>query len=140
MKTKKPEFMKPWAKLCAAHPYFDASAATLTVYHERLCRFDVAVIMRAVDAAIDNITRFPTVHELIEIIERLPASDRKLLDEPRPSPEQIAKAQETLQEFIRQAEHRDMKKQTVNVEERKRLLREQALALEISEKAQARKK
>src|SRR5688500_215239 len=66
------EFMRPWAKLCAAYPRYDLGKATVTVYHERLCKFSVDDLVRAADILIDSCEFFPSVAEIIETIRRLP--------------------------------------------------------------------
>jgi hypothetical protein len=100
IKTSIKQFAAPWARLCAAHPRHEISAATLTIYHERLCRYDVKTITAAVNRAIDECQFFPAIAELLRIVERLPPSSLKRLDEPRPTPEQVEKNRKAINEMI----------------------------------------
>ena len=102
-KTNLRDFMGPWAKLMAAYPRTEITEATTVLYHERLARYDLGLIMAAVNMAIDKCTFFPTVAEIIESIEAVTAATIKkrpaLLDEPRPSKEEARAVLAELRRF-----------------------------------------
>lgn len=70
------------------------SAATLTVYYERLRRLNVKALSAAVDTAIDHNRYFPSIAEILENaahFDEAPGNTFKALNEPRPTPEEAAK-------------------------------------------------
>jgi hypothetical protein len=70
------------------------------VYWERLCYLSEGAFKYAVVKCLDNSKYFPTIAELKEIALTAPAPRPKLLDEPRPSPEQVERNHEALRSMI----------------------------------------
>lgn len=131
MKTSLNAFTRPWAKLCAAHPRYEIGEATLTVYHERLCKFSVEQIMAAVDTEIDNNKYFPSPAELIENIRaQVVTGGLKQIAEPtRPTREEAQVMLEQLHIAIRKFESEDQKKRAKQIAARKLQLQDQARKL-----------
>ena len=82
MKTSLEEFTKPWAKLCAAYPRQGMTRATVVVYHELLCRYDLGQITDAVNVCIEHCEFFPSVSQIIAAVKPRPRILPRLLDEP----------------------------------------------------------
>jgi len=108
-------------------------AATLKLYHERLCKFDVERISAAMDICIDQYDHFPSVPQLKSAIASLPAPRLGLLEEPRPSPEQVAEAKRQLSELIESCKPAPRATE-MTVAERKALLIQQAAQINAAEK------
>ncbi len=125
-KTALEEFMKPWAELCAAYPRQEVGAATARKYHERLQKFDVAVIRAAVNIAIDRSKFFPTVAEIIENIASLPPKGG-LANSSRPSKEEAKVVLDALHRAIQEYEAVELQK----IADRKQLLWEQTKNLGV---------
>src|ERR1051325_3141319 len=101
-KCSKEEFSLFWAKLTAGYPRMNTSPGTLIRYYERLRRFTQRQLLRAADMIADEHEYFPTPAEIIKVIKRdsQAVPPQKLLDEPRPSPEQIEKNRKMLWDII----------------------------------------
>jgi len=101
-RCSKEEFSLFWAKLTAGYPRMNTSSGTLIRYYDRLRRFTQRQLLRAADMMADESEHFPTPAEIIKVIKHdMTAQQRpNLLDEPRPSPEQIAKNRAMLRELI----------------------------------------
>jgi hypothetical protein len=123
--------MRPWGKLCAAYPRQDMGVATAAVYHERLQRYDIELLIGSVNLAIDRCVFFPTVAELIENVALLGAGRQRLLDEPRPSKEEARAVLESLHASIRDFEAADLKVNEKRIADRKEVLRKQAEMLGV---------
>lgn len=54
------------AMLCAAYPSTSVSAATIAIYSQKLARFSVEQVTKAVSDHIDQGKKFPTIAELSE--------------------------------------------------------------------------
>ena len=76
------------------------------VYWERLCTLPEHAFKYAVIKALDNSKYFPTIAELKEVALTAPKPRMKMLDEPRPNAEQIARNREELSSMIRQLSHK----------------------------------
>lgn len=93
--------MLPWAKLCAAYPRIPLSKATIVVYHEKLGRFPIDEIMRAVDHCIETCEFFPAVAELLTEIKALPRPTRapKLIESKQWDPRVSSLVQDLKKQF-----------------------------------------
>ena len=131
LKTTLKEFMLPWAKLCAAYPRHDLSAATLTVYYERLARYDINRLVVAVNLAIDRCKFFPTVAELIESVASLAPAHNSFISEDRPSREEAKAVLESLHAAVREFESKDLAAREKKLAERKLELKNQARRLGV---------
>lgn len=120
--------MRPWKELCDAYPRQELSSGTARKYYDRLQKFDVEILMAAVNVAIDRCKFFPTVAELIENIALQSRGNGAayLDDEPRPSKEEAQRILEQLHQSIQDFESADMKVNEQRIAERKDLLRKQA--------------
>ena len=76
------DFMKPWARLCAAYPRFEISEPTMTVYYEHLCKYDCQQLIAAIDICVAHSPYFPAVAEIIAAIKPRTKPNVKLLGEP----------------------------------------------------------
>ncbi len=76
--AKQDQFAILWARLCAAYPRQDISAATIAVYYERLSKFTQVDLTIAMDRALDGCKFFPTIADIIESMPRRGVWDRKL--------------------------------------------------------------
>jgi len=99
--------------------------ATLTEYWERLRRYTPEQLAAAIDVCVDTHDFFPSVSQIKKAIEGLPAPRQKLLDEPRPTPKQVAEAQEMLKDMIDKS-IKPVAQPKQSVEERRALLKAQA--------------
>ena len=75
------EFMEPWARLCAAHPRFELSESTISVYYEHLCKYDCQQLIAAIDVCIAHSPYFPAIAEIIAAIKPRKKPATKLLGE-----------------------------------------------------------
>lgn len=74
--------MRVWARLCAAYPRTELSAATTQIYFEKLQRFTPEQLSRATEIIIENCEYFPSVAEFIDTIRRLSVKPKVSLPEP----------------------------------------------------------
>lgn len=110
----------------------DLSAATLTIYYERLCRYSQGTLYAAFDVAIDSNEFFPSVAELKKIIRNLPGGgDGYWKATGRASAEEIERIRNTLAKFITAEAASGMERMEQRVADRRAVLNQQAAALGV---------
>lgn len=88
------------AEWLAARPNMVLTEATITIYFERLGKYSLADLKAASKIGLDENDYFPSIHQWHQYVKSLPPPRMKLLDEPRPTPEQIAK-QPSLEKMVK---------------------------------------
>ena len=108
----------------------------MTIYDEHLRKFSVEQIDAAINICIDTYDFFPSISQIKRAIEGLPGPRAKLyLDEPKPSAEEVAKAQAELKKMINKATKPVDRAVKQNPEERKAFLKNQAEKLHADDKS-----
>jgi len=120
------------SRLCAAYPRYRINAATVALYHERLERFSVEDLSRAINIWIDNNDEFPAISDLKSLIQGFPKKKPPILLEERPDPEVVKKARQFLTDLI---EEKSIPRTADDEGARRKHLREQAALLRKQEAA-----